>query len=1092
VAEGAAITDIGTIPGLRRSRRVWPLFAALALFGFAAAAGALVIFLLNRGPDVRASVVQTEAGERLRVEVPSAPEGTRVRVAGQEALLVSGVADLPLAADALHLGDNPLAIAVVQPGGGVDEVEVVLSVSYRVRPDLSGLVADTPHLSVVVDVAPGASVTLDGQPVTLDAQGHASVDFPVDADAQVARLERSFRYRVVPLDGPPADGEIRVALPFAQLQIDRPGLRLVTDKARVELAGLVAAGATLSLDGENVEVREGRFVRTLELPALGERSFVLLARQPGHAPRRVEIKIQRVADMSAEARGYDVDTSLRAHRPEPEHLSRPPRRLRGSHLQRARGGGAQRSAAARAPLPEGPPLPAVGELSRGHGRGPRRLGAGPWGGRRGATIQSRVGRDHARAQARSGLRAAGAPMTDEPEEPPTRRVVEGAQTLDIPTCGVCGRRNAPDARFCGGCGQPVVGDPDISEPGDAPGVADPLVGRVIAERYRILSLLGRGGMGVVYLVEHVHIGKRMAMKLLHGELARNRDTIKRFRREAEAASKLTHPNTVQVFDFGNAEGLMYLVMELVEGRDLSEILRDQGALDFREVARLGVQVCASLSEAHKLGIVHRDLKPENVMVTQLADGKQRAKVLDFGLAKLRDSKESVTVTRAGAIIGTPYYMSPEQIRGEPVDPRGDVYSIGAMLYKACTGVPPFAGTTPMGVLTKHLTEELVPPSQRTSRSIPPEADQIIGMAMAKNRDDRFQSADELRVALLDFLASVGDDVDDSLLRSSVARQAIKRADGVVSTREAVDRYERALHRRGLFGYIALVLLLVGLGVGGVYFWRRPSAEQDPSVEHEPNDQPEQAAVLPEGLSVTGFLGRRSSTTIGDVDLYELRNTGGRHVLSAELTGIPNIDLVLDVFRPGQAEPVLSVDTGSVGEGERIPNFPIRGRGYLLRVREHWVTGRFPTENISDSYSLRWSFIEPGPEDESEVNDSLALANELGIGERRRGYIGWSGDVDTYCLSGDPGTLRARLSGVADLDLVLQVVDRDHGRSVRVDDHGPSEGEDSDVIEDARAGRICFEVSAKSSGEGIGAGNAATAYVLSLEAAESPTGEPETP
>jgi len=683
-------------------------------------------------------------------------------------------------------------------------------------------------------------------------------------------------------------------------------------------------------------------------------------------------------------------------------------------------------------------------------------------------------------------------MSQDPDESSPRSIAEGAQTLDIPPCGVCGRRNAPDARFCGGCGQPLVGDPDISEPGDAPGVADPLVGRVIAERYRILSLLGRGGMGVVYLVEHVHIGKRMAMKLLHGELARNRDTIQRFQREAKAVSKLTHPNTVQVFDFGNSEGLMYLVMELVEGRDLGDTLRDAGALDFKRVARLGAQVCASLAEAHRLGIVHRDLKPENVMVTKLADGKERAKVLDFGLAKLRDGKMDVTVTRAGAIVGTPYYMSPEQIRGDPVDARGDVYSIGAMLYKACTGAPPFAASTPMGVLTKHLTEELVPPSQRTSRVLPPEADHIIGMAMAKKAGDRYQSADELRVALLGYLASVGDDVDDSLLRTSVARDAGKRADQVVSTRAAVDHYERGLRRRGQMGYVLLVLLLGGAAAAGLIFWQRPRTVADVTVEHEPNDMPEQAAVLPEGTTVTGFLGRRASTTIGDVDLYELRNGGGRHVLSAELRGIPNIDLVLDVFRPGQAEPVLSVDTGGVGEGERIPNFPVGGRGYLLRVREHWLTGRFPTENISDSYQLTWHFIEPAADDESEVNDSLELANLIAIGARRRGYIGWSGDVDTYCVSGEPGSLRARLSAVQDVDLVLRVVDRDRGRSRSVDEGQTSEGEVSQVVADAHAGRVCFEVSAEEAAEGRAAGNPSVPYTLTLEAVQAPAEEPETP
>jgi len=196
--------------------------------------------------------------------------------------------------------------------------------------------------------------------------------------------------------------------------------------------------------------------------------------------------------------------------------------------------------------------------------------------------------------------------------------------------------------------------------------------------------------------------------------------------------------------------------------------------------------------------------------------------------------------------------------------------------------------------------------------------------------------------------------------------------------------------------------------------------------------------------------------------------------------------------PGQAEPVLSVDTGGVGEGERIPNFPVGGRGYLLRVREHWLTGHFPTENISDSYQLTWHFIEPAADDESEVNDSLELANLIAIGARRRGYIGWSGDVDTYCVSGEPGSLRARLSAVQDVDLVLRVVDRDRGRSRSVDEGQTSEGEVSQVVADARAGRVCFEVSAEEAAEGRAAGNPSVPYTLTLEAVQAPAEEPETP
>ena len=340
-----------------------------------------------------------------------------------------------------------------------------------------------------------------------------------------------------------------------------------------------------------------------------------------------------------------------------------------------------------------------------------------------------------------------------------------AETLDVPPCPVCARRNPPDALFCGGCGLALN---DGAPRPDA--VADPLIGRVIADRYRIVELLGRGGMGVVYKVEHIHIGKLMAMKLLHGELARDKNTIRRFQREAEAASRLSHPNTVQVFDFGRSEGLMYLVMEYLEGRDLGELVREEGHLDFERVARIGTQICASIAEAHANGVVHRDLKPENVMIIRTSDGREIAKVLDFGLAKLRDHAGSVSVTRAGAIVGTPYYMPPEQIRGETVDARGDIYAVGALLYKAATGVPPFVAKTPMGVLTKHLTEELVLPSRRSGFHLPGEADAIIGRAMEKDVARRHQNADELRAesGRLPRVGRPGDERpdDESALESS--------------------------------------------------------------------------------------------------------------------------------------------------------------------------------------------------------------------------------------------------------------------------------------------------------------------------------------
>ncbi len=193
----------------------------------------------------------------------------------------------------------------------------------------------------------------------------------------------------------------------------------------------------------------------------------------------------------------------------------------------------------------------------------------------------------------------------------------------------------------------------------APPLADPLLGIVVADRYRILEPIGRGGMGVVYKVEHVRIGKLLAMKLLTGELSRSADMVRRFKREALTVSRLASPSTVQVFDFGVSDGLTYLVMELVHGESLGRVLAREGPMPSGRVCKIMVQVASSLAEAHRKGIVHRDVKPENIMLISAFDGTDLAKVLDFGLAKLRESEGHADITNLGTILGTPYYMAPE-------------------------------------------------------------------------------------------------------------------------------------------------------------------------------------------------------------------------------------------------------------------------------------------------------------------------------------------------------------------------------------------------------------------------------------------------
>jgi serine/threonine-protein kinase len=627
-------------------------------------------------------------------------------------------------------------------------------------------------------------------------------------------------------------------------------------------------------------------------------------------------------------------------------------------------------------------------------------------------------------------------------------------------CASCAWTNASDARFCSGCGTRLA-EVDADEAGEsAAGGADPLLGRTVAERYRIEELLGRGGMGVVYRVEHVRIGKIMAMKLLHGALACEKDVVKRFKREAEAASKLDHPNTVQVFDFGQSEGLMYLVMEYLSGRDLGQVIKHEGPLPFARVARITAQVCASVAQAHERGIVHRDLKPENVMISESRGAPDHVKVLDFGLAKLRESDDADrSITRAGSIIGTPYYMAPEHIRGEGCDARSDVYAVGALLYKALTGVPPFWAGSAVGVLTMHLTDAVVPPSQRTpDRGIPLEADRIVLKAMAKDPADRYPTMSALHEELLGYLASIGQDAGlvDERDDSDVIRSSDSRRTRAVATRDDVDAYERRLRRRARLSYAVLAAAALGLASASAWAWTQ-RAEPVRSIELEPNDTPLEATLLPEGSAVRAYLGRRLDEQRSDADFYRLRGAGGRREVRLEVGAIPNMDVVVEVFRASEATPLLVANSGGVGEPETVPNFPLEGATHYLRVREVWESGRYPSENVSDAYDVRWTLLAEDAGREREVNDTVPRGEPVEPSGARSGYIGWRGDRDTYCATGSLRGYVARVSGVPGLDLALDVVDRVSGRTRTIDAEAVGLGEESGALDGSEADGPCFVV-----------------------------------
>jgi beta-lactam-binding protein with PASTA domain len=263
---------------------------------------------------------------------------------------------------------------------------------------------------------------------------------------------------------------------------------------------------------------------------------------------------------------------------------------------------------------------------------------------------------------------------------------------------------------------------------------DPLIGALFDGRYKILKKLGTGGMATVYLAEDQELGRRIAIKILNARHASDKQFVERFRREASSAAGLSHPNIVQIYDRGNAEGTYYIAMEVIEGRSLKELVVQRGPSPIPVAINYARQILAALRFAHRNGVVHRDIKPHNVLV----DDEGRVKVTDFGIARAGASE----MTEVGSIIGTAQYLSPEQARGAPVDDRSDLYSVGILLYELLTAEAPYNGDTPVEIAMKHLSAVPEPPSAKRPE-ISPELDSVVLRALAKNPDDRYQSAEEM-------------------------------------------------------------------------------------------------------------------------------------------------------------------------------------------------------------------------------------------------------------------------------------------------------------------------------------------------------------
>jgi serine/threonine-protein kinase len=309
-------------------------------------------------------------------------------------------------------------------------------------------------------------------------------------------------------------------------------------------------------------------------------------------------------------------------------------------------------------------------------------------------------------------------------------------------CHQCGTPHDEADRFCPLCG--------AAAHSGSVGTKDPLLGRTIGGSYFMLELVGVGGMGRVYRAEQRMLGRTVAIKVVHPHLLSDEQSVARFYTEARAASRLNHPNSVSIIDFGRTDdGILYLVMEFLHGKDLARLMREDGPLPIGRICEILSSVLEALAEAHALDVVHRDLKPENVIIERLKAGRDLVKVVDFGLAKLlsgQGGKPSITLP--GLVCGTPDYMSPEQGRGEEVDARGDIYSVGVMLFELLTERLPFLADTPTNVVLKHIQDPVPDPRDiAPKRQIPDSLVQVLMRALAKNIKIRFQRAEEMASAL---------------------------------------------------------------------------------------------------------------------------------------------------------------------------------------------------------------------------------------------------------------------------------------------------------------------------------------------------------
>jgi serine/threonine protein kinase len=432
-------------------------------------------------------------------------------------------------------------------------------------------------------------------------------------------------------------------------------------------------------------------------------------------------------------------------------------------------------------------------------------------------------------------------------------VPEPASRVKATVCPRCANHFSPDGRFC-----PFDGDPLQPAPDWDPAL-DPLIGSVVDSRYEVLSVLGEGGMGIVYEIRHRALGKRFALKALRKDLASDGEIAARFIQEARTAASVSHPGLVEITDFGQLpSGQPFFVMELLEGQSLATMIRRGGPIPAARGVDIVRQIAEALGAAHERSIIHRDLKPDNIHISVAEGGRDRVTIVDFGLARVIGASR---LTRAGVVFGTPHYMSPEQAMGEVTDHRADVYALGVVMYEMFSGRVPFEADSYMGVLTKHMYMAPTPPSHLPGTAELGALEAILLRCLEKKAEHRYATLRDLSADLDRVLTTAGEPASWPQSRPRAAPRSLLADELELPSREELELGLHSATRKPNAWWplsVAFALFLAGLGT--VFALRRsapPSSDlaRSPSVSL-PSSPPDSAL---RGASTTAPLPAISST-----------------------------------------------------------------------------------------------------------------------------------------------------------------------------------------------------------------------------------------